>query len=447
MTWVYKSFEVAATFCENFIVLHAISEISGSKYQEKKRLIYNLISTGFFSVIVSTLNSFSLFSFITIAMCFATAILLSKITSTGVLLLRTLACILVYLVIHAIDYISLFSFCFALEKPIIDTHSFNILLDAGPQRCLYLALDKLLDVLFFLALRKTLPKLQRLPKRYCWMLLSISLSVYITMTLLIGLIMGQSLFAMQTAIMLSWVFSSLCVFSVIALFFLTTNFQAERQTNELLHMADKLMTENYQQLYANQQALARQIHDFNHHIKALQTLAIQEDARETVAYTQALLQSSYRRRKFCSSGNNIIDAIINCKAAEAEELSITFSFDVKLPQQMEVDPVDICAILSNQIENAFDACKKIGDTDKRTVSVDIWPKNEKTVFFRVANYVDENPLDMNPDLQSTKRDTSTLHGLGLKNISDTAARYGGAVSNTYQDHCFISTVFLSLSTF
>ena len=28
----------------------------------------------------------------------------------------------------------------------------------------------------------------------------------------------------------------------------------------------------------------------------------------------------------------------------------------------------------------------------------------------------ENPLDMNPDLQSTKRDTSALHGLGLKNI-------------------------------
>ena len=114
---------------------------------------------------------------------------------------------------------------------------------------------------------------------------------------------------------------------------------------------------------------------------------------------------------------------------------------------MEVDPIDICAILSNQIENAFDASKKIAVTDRRSVSVDIWSKNEKTVFFRVANYVDEDPFDENPGLQSTKVDTSALHGLGLKNISDTAARYGGAVSNTYQDHCFISTVFLSLNTF
>lgn len=114
---------------------------------------------------------------------------------------------------------------------------------------------------------------------------------------------------------------------------------------------------------------------------------------------------------------------------------------------MEVDPVDICAILSNQIENAFDASKKIANTGKRSVSVDIWPKNEKTVFFRVANYVEEKPLDTNPGLKSTKEDASSLHGLGVKNISDTAARYGGAVSSTYQNHCFISTVFLSLSTF
>lgn len=447
MTWVYQGFEVMATLCENIIILYAITEIAGSKYKERKQFFYILALSVFFSVFITILNTFSLFSFITIAMSFTIAILLSKITSKGTLLLRTLACILVYLVIHAIDYILLFSFCFILEKPVVDTLSFSILLDASPQRCFYLVLNKIFDILLFLVLRKALPKLQRLKKRYCCMLLVISISVYVTMTLLIGLIMGQSLFVMQTAIMLSWIFSALCVFSVMAMFLLTTNYQAEKQTNELLHMADKLMTENYQQLHASQQALARQIHDFNHHIKALQILSIQEDAKETAAYTQSLLQSSYNRRKICSSGNNIIDAIINCKAAESEELSITFSFDVKLPQQMEVDPVDICAILSNQIENAFDASKKIGDTDRRSVSVDIWPKNEKTVFFRVANYVDENPFDANPGLQSTKVDTSALHGLGLKNITDTAARYGGAVSNTYQDHCFISTVFLSLSAF
>lgn len=447
MTWVYQGFEIAATLCENIVVIRTVTGIAGERNQGKRQFLYVLLTAISFSAIVSILNSFNLFSFITITISFAASVMLSKITSKGTLLLRSLACVLAYLVIHAIDYIMLFSFCFALEKPVIDTQSFNILLNAGPQRCLYLALDKLLDVFFFIVLRKALPKLRRLQKRYCWMLLAISLSIYITMTLLIGLIMGRSLFAMQTAIMLSWIFSSLCVFSVVAIFLLTTNYQAEKQTNEFLHITDKLMTENYQHLYANQQALARQIYDFNHHVKALQILAAQEGARETMAYTQSLLKSAYVKQALCACGNNIIDAIINCKAVEAEELSIAFSFHVQLPQKMEVDPVDICAILSNQIENAFDACKKVANLGKRSVSVDIWHKNEKTVFFRVANYVEENPFDTNPRLQSTKAATSDLHGLGLKNISDTAARCGGAANSTYQDHCFISTVFLSLSTF
>ena len=267
------------------------------------------------------------------------------------------------------------------------------------------------------------------------------------MSLQIGLIMGKSLFVLQTAVMLSWVFSILCVFFVVALLYLTTSYQAEKQAVELLYTTDKLMTENYQQLYTNQQALARQIHDFNHHIKVIQLLATQEGAKETSAYTQSLLKSSYQERKFCKSGNHIIDAIINCKAMEAEKLSIAFTYDVRLLEAIDVDPVDICAILSNQLENAFESCERLSDSSKRAVSVDIWPKNNQMVFFRVANYVEENPLASNPKLHSTKEDSRLLHGLGLKNIADTAAKYGGALSNTYQDHCFVSTIFLSVKTF
>lgn len=123
MTWVYQGFEVVATLCENTIALYALTEIAGSRHQEKKRFFYILILSVFFSAVISLLNGLSLFSFITIVMSFITAILLSKITSKGTFLLRALACILVYLVIHAIDYILLFSFCFVLEKPVIDTYS------------------------------------------------------------------------------------------------------------------------------------------------------------------------------------------------------------------------------------------------------------------------------------------------------------------------------------
>lgn len=447
MMRLYQVVELAATLCENAVVLCAISEIGGKKGTRKQYLWGTLLAIAIHTVFISIFNSFSPFSFITIGISLTLAVLLTGITSKGSILLRSTACILTYSVIHAMDYVVLFLFCMAMATPVLDSYSFSILLDHGTDRCLYLLVDKLLGVLLFFVLRHAFPKIRQLKKNYCKMLLVISILVYITMSLQIGLIMGKSLFVLQTAVMLSWVFSILCVFFVVALLYLTTSYQAEKQAVELLYTTDKLMTENYQQLYTNQQALARQIHDFNHHIKVIQLLATQEGAKETSAYTQSLLKSSYQERKFCKSGNHIVDAIINCKAMEAEKLSIAFTYDVRLLEAIDVDPVDICAILSNQLENAFESCERLSDSSKRAVSVDIWPKNNQMVFFRVANYVEENPLASNPKLHSTKEDSRLLHGLGLKNIADTAAKYGGALSNTYQDHCFVSTIFLSVKTF
>lgn len=117
------------------------------------------------------------------------------------------------------------------------------------------------------------------------------------------------------------------------------------------------------------------------------------------------------------------------------------------PHPIEIDQVDICAILSNQIDNAFEASQQLSDTTKRNVSVKIWVKNDSTLFFRVENYVDADPLISNPNLQTTKVDSQELHGLGLQNIADTAKKYGGALRSSYQDHYFVSTAFVCLNPF
>ncbi|RAZ94637.1 hypothetical protein DK853_34125 [Klebsiella oxytoca] len=48
----------------------------------------------------------------------------------------------------------------------------------------------------------------------------------------------------------------------------------------------------------------------------------------------------------------------------------------------------------------------------------------------------------NSSLTSTKTDTSTQHGLGLKNISDIADKYSGFLRSEYKDGHFISVVSL-----
>lgn len=447
MTWAYDLMELAATVCEGAVMLCAVTHISCERYHGQKHKVLIYMFTIIYTAIIAILNSVQGFSFVTIGIGFTFIVLSSRFVSKESWLLRSTATVISVLVVNAVDYICLFIFCMITESPVTDTYSFQALLSPCPLRALYLAVNKGVDILLLVLLWHFLPSLQKLRYKQRFLLFCTSLSVYAVMTALIALIMSQSLLAMQNAIMFSCIFSCLCIFAVIALLLINGNYQDEKQRAELLRNTNQLIAQNYQALYENRKEIARRIHDFNHHIKALEVLASQEQAEKTAQYTRSLLKTSYAEKNFCKSGNNIIDAIINCKAAEAEALSIPFQYSVDLPRQIEIDPVDVCAILSNQIDNAFEASQHVLDTVKKNVIVKIWVKHDSTLFFRVENYVDTDPLVSNPNLHTTKADSQELHGLGLQNIADTAKKYGGALRSSYQDHYFVSTVFVCLNPF
>ena len=221
--------------------------------------------------------------------------------------------------------------------------------------------------------------------------------------------------------------------------------EQERQTHIFLRSANQLLTENYQQLHAYQQDHAKQIHDFNHHLTALRGLTALGKHEEALAYMESLLSTAYQETALCHSGSDIIDAIINCKAAEAEQLGIEFRFAVDFPVSANIAPVDICGVLANQIDNAFDACRQMPPSAPRRVQVTI-KRVENFVFFRVENTVDHDPFENNSSLSSTKTDTSTQHGLGIKNIRDITDKYSGFLRNEYKGGVFISVVSLCYET-
>ena len=160
------------------------------------------------------------------------------------------------------------------------------------------------------------------------------------------------------------------------------------------------------------------------------------------SYLQTLLEAPSQSLALCASGNEVIDAVINCRAADARSNGIEFQYDAQYDPSFQVDPVDLCAILSNQLDNAFEACQQIPQGERRAVRVRVWPQNGNMLFLQVANTVRENPFLKNPKLRSAKKDPYQLHGLGLQNIKSTAERYGGDLKSTFQKGEFLSTVFL-----
>ena len=109
---------------------------------------------------------------------------------------------------------------------------------------------------------------------------------------------------------------------------------------------------------------------------------------------------------------------------------------------MSINPVAGFAIICAQIDNALEACMKIPKDAGRNIKVEIWQK-ESFVFFKVINTALKNPFIDSKELRTTKESKDSMHGFGIKNIKETAAKYDGTLKNDYIDGCFISLVMIS----
>lgn len=439
MEMLYSSVEMIATCVENLIILLSVTAASGQKRTGWSHILYTLFLSLGSSAIVVAMNSISVFSFLTplLTMSFVVFIA-SKITSEGSLVVRLTSCILTYLVIQTIDYILVVfvGFCYGVPNEI-----FTVFTALGPRRSVYLLFDKLSDVIIYLLVRKQLARLNSLSKKLQYILCSFSVAAYVVMQLLYNTIITPDLVTMQIAVISSWFFILCFITAILVLFSALTKSEHDKQTQKMLQTENVLMAKNYQAIHADKIESAKRQHDFNHHLRMIQHLAENQNYIELSKYINSLLAVPFREIALCHSGNDFIDAIINCKAAEAEQDGITFEFAADFHLPTSLDPVDICGILSNQIDNALEACRAICTDTEKKVIVTIKQK-ENFAFFTVKNTVSENPLLDNPDLHSTKTDNKTPHGLGIKNIRETAEKNSGSLLYEFEDGLFISTVSL-----
>ena len=438
---MFQIAEWLSTFIENLVVLSAVTQMAQPKYHGKKHLMYLWGFSLSMMVIILFLNQIQTFSFVTIAFGFACAIFLTRFTAQKGFLHRFTATVIAYLCVHATDYIliALYGLFDASSRNFFTT--FQEVLEPGMLRLLFLFVCKTINLTLYFGLKRKMKSIGELSRRYCSLILVFGLLAYIVMSLLLRMVQTQSYIAMQSAILLVWLLLVICVVAVTCIFVAVSHYQQAEQRNVLLRTTNELMVTNYQKLNANQQATRRQVHDFQNHLQVLQEFASRDNIQEMRRYLDTLMSAPREKLSLCNCGNNVIDAIINCKAVDAQAEKIDFQFDVEVPPTFFMDPVDICAILSNQIDNSFEACQKIPDLGKRKVTAKIWLQNENMVFFQVKNTVKENPFLSNTELQTTKENAGNIHGFGIQNIRDTSAKYSGELSNVYQDEEFCSTVF------
>ena len=434
---IYTIFDILATLLESMLIVSSIVVASEPKYPKKKEIPLVFVSIVGMSLLVSYANTIEAFSFFTILLGSMYAILVTAFLSNGSLLLRSTLCIIFLFFLHSFDSIIGFSCALIFSRSENVYTSFINIMQPGFLRILYTIINKSIQIIFCIVLSSRLKNINFLRKQYQLALFLIFLTAYIVMSILLNYIISDSLIIMQVAVIIAWSFILICMISVLLIIFFMNSYYQKKQESDVLALKNQLMEQNYKQLNADQTLLSRQIHDFSNHLKVLSSLT--EQNSKASDYINTLLAVPYRQTNLCHCGNDVIDAIINCKQNEATCADIQYTYKIALTSPLSITSTDICAILSNQIDNAIEACLMIDDPAKRSITIHIGQKNNFT-FFQVINSTSTNPFDKNGKLTSSKN--SKFHGLGLKNISETVKRYGGSLDNQYENHYFTSVAMI-----
>lgn len=139
-----------------------------------------------------------------------------------------------------------------------------------------------------------------------------------------------------------------------------------------------------------------------------------ESAKKMFAQLKAEV-SDIKIERFCQ--NTLVNAIASNKATECRKNDIDFDFDLRVPETLGIEEVDICKAYVNIFDNAINAAKAIDG--KRYVKIKSFI-DESDVMLYITG---EN--NVAPDYEDKKKSRTGEHGYGLKILRDTAEKYGG----------------------
>ena len=139
-----------------------------------------------------------------------------------------------------------------------------------------------------------------------------------------------------------------------------------------------------------------------------------ESAKKMFAQLKAEV-ADIKIERFCQ--NTLVNAIASNKAAECRKNDIDFDFDLRVPEDLGIEEIDICKAYVNIFDNAINAAKAIDG--KRYVKIKSFTSEDDGMLYISG----EN--DVAPDYEEKKKARTGEHGYGLKILRDTAEKYGG----------------------
>lgn len=171
-------------------------------------------------------------------------------------------------------------------------------------------------------------------------------------------------------------------------------------------------------------------HDMKNHILIIKGLLENGDFEKAKTYIEEMNITASGLSFPFQTGNPVVNILLENKAALAAGNNITLNSSLAIPAKCSISDMDFCIILSNALDNAIHACKKLKpDRDKY---INISGHIQEDLFLIEI----ENTFNGNPHFK---------YDIGLTNIKLVAEKHSGSVDISADNNTFCLSILLIIS--
>lgn len=192
--------------------------------------------------------------------------------------------------------------------------------------------------------------------------------------------------------------------------------QAALQDNIILKRSIKQEKESMEALVEAYSDQRKKTHDFQNQLAVIYGLAQQESPNgEIIKYVEPLLKKELFPTLITKTGRNVVDILLTQKYSAAIKNQISFQMQLGDLSTFPLSDEELIVVLSNLLDNAFNACMAVSSFDERKVLLKMRTK-EAAGFLYLENRT-AHDIEILDNKIVAPKNKSIEHGYGLKNVT------------------------------
>lgn len=345
--------------------------------------------------------SFSLFSYFIISLCYNSKLSKKLLVTLTIFLLSTISESIIAIALHLNNF-NLF------QKSDYGNIFMHIITNI-----IFWTTTLLLQKLKGIRLNVKLPKL----------FIISTIIVPVSSVIIEFIILNQNLLNRNLAI-LSLFCISASTFITIYLYDSYSDILQQKAQSELTKRENNYYKNQSELLQNNYNELRQFRHNMLNRIISIQQMLEQQEYERIQEYTNSMIQKITNTKSYSTTGNFVIDSIINYKLSVAANKGINVTADLTIPEHLDfIKDDDIIVIIGNLLDYAIEASESV--TEKKHLTLTI---QYITGCLYIQTKSSFNPVvhDYNHTL-SFRKENDITHDIGFKSIQAAADRYNGYV--------------------